>query len=177
MLLGASLVGSPTARADVSFVRADIAVPSPPMSVALGDLDGVHGKDIVFALWQPGKIGVLLNEGDGTFGPLKQYSAGPECVGQAVEVELADVTSPAGFFVQDGKLDAYVTCTPFVVRLTGDGTGALGSPLPRRLYLPAYEGAATIDFLALMRRPDGNPAPLLVIQHAAGASGRNLCIS
>ena len=28
-----------------------------------------------------------------------------------------------------------------------------------------------------MRRPDGNPAPLLVIQHANGSSGRNLCIS
>ena len=31
--------------------------------------------------------------------------------------------------------------------------------------------------LALMRRPDGNPVPLLVLQHAVGSFGRELCIS
>ena len=158
-------------------MRDDIMVPSPPMSVALGDLDGVHGKDIVIALWQPGKVGVMLNHGDGTFGALQQYSAGPTCVGQAVEIELGDVTGPAGAFVPDGKLDVYVACTPYVVRLTGDGTGALGSPSAFQLYLPPYQGSATIDFLALVRRPDGNPAPLLALQHSVGSSGRQLCIS
>ena len=58
------------------------------------------------------------------------YPAGAECAGLAVDIELGDVTSPAGKFVQDGKLDAYVTCTPYVVRLTGDGAGGLGSPPP-----------------------------------------------
>ena len=77
----------------------------------------------------------------------------------------------------DGKLDAYVACTPNVVRLTGDGTGALGNPQPFNLDLPQYLGAATLDMLALMRRPDGNPAPLLVLQHAVGSFGRELCIS
>ena len=28
-----------------------------------------------------------------------------------------------------------------------------------------------------MRRPDGNPVPLLVFQHAVGSFGRELCIS
>ena len=112
----------------------------------------------------------MLNNGDGTFGALQQYSAGPECVGQAVEVELGDVTGPAGAFVPDGKLDAYVTCTPYVVRLTGDGTGALGSPMAFQLYLPPYLGSATIDFLALVRRPDGNPGPAA----RAAALGREL---
>ena len=31
--------------------------------------------------------------------------------------------------------------------------------------------------LTLMRRQDGNPVPLLVLQHAVGSSGRELCIS
>src|SRR4051794_17714083 len=31
--------------------------------------------------------------------------------------------------------------------------------------------------LTLMRRPDGNPAPLLVLQHAVGSFGRQLCVS
>jgi Ca2+-binding RTX toxin-like protein len=147
------------------------------MSVALGDLDGVHGKDIVVALWQPGAVGVMLNHGDGTFGALQQYSAGPQCAGLAVEVELGDVTGPAGAFVPDGKLDAYVACTPYVVRLAGDGAGALGNPIAFQLYLPQYIGSATIDFLTLVRRQDGNPAPLLAFQHSVGSFGRQLCIS
>ena len=159
------------------FARDDIAVPSPPRSVALGDLDGVNGKDIVIALSQPGTVGVMLNHGDGTFGALQQYSAGPECVGQAVEVELGDVIGPAGAFIGDGKLDVYVACTPYVVRLTGDGTGALGNPKAFQLYLPPYLGAPTIDFLTFVRRPDGNPAPLLALQHAVGSFGRQLCFS
>jgi Ca2+-binding RTX toxin-like protein len=43
--------------------------------------------------------------------------------------------------------------------------------------LPQYLGSATIDMLALARRPNGNPAPLLVFQHAVGSFGRELCIS
>ena len=31
--------------------------------------------------------------------------------------------------------------------------------------------------LALVRRPNGNPVPLLVFQHAVGSFGRQLCIS
>ena len=129
------------------------------------------------ALPASGSVGVLLNNGDGTFAALQPYPAGPECVGLAVEVELGDVTGPAGPFVPDGKLDAYVTCSPYVVRLTGDGTGALGSAKAFQLYLPPYLGSATIDFLALVRRPDGNPAPLLALQRAVGSFGRKLCIS
>jgi hypothetical protein len=177
MILGAALGAAPAARADVNLSRDDLPLPSAPDSVALGDLDGVHGKDIVVALWEPGAVGVMLNNGDGTFGALKTYSAGPQCVRLAVDITLGDLTGPAGFLVPDGKLDAYVACTPYVVRLTGDGTGALGSPLAFNLNLPQYLGSSTIDFLTLMRRPDGNPAPLLVIQHGVGSFGRELCIS
>jgi len=161
----------------VSLERKDIPLSGAPGSVAIGDLDGRNGKDIAVALPASGGVGVLLNNGDGTFGAPQQYLAGPECIGQAVEVELGDVTGPAGAFVPDGNLDAYVTCTPYVVRLTGDGTGALGGAMPFQLYLPPYLGSATIDFLALVRRPDGNPAPLLALQHAVGSFGRQLCIS
>ena len=87
------------------------------------------------------------------------------------------MTGPAGAFVPYGKLDVYVACTPYVVRLTGDGTGALGNPTAFQLYLLPYLGSATIDFLALVRRPDGNPAPLLALQHSVGSFGRQLCFS
>ena len=85
--------------------------------------------------------------------------------------------APGNRLLPDGKLDAYVACTPNVVRLTGDGAGALGNPEPFNLGVQQYLGSATLDMLALMRRPDGNPAPLLVFQHAVGSFGRQLCIS
>lgn len=162
----------------VSFNRVDIPLPAAPDSVAIGDLDGQHGKDIVVALPLAGSVGVLLNNGDGTFAPMQQYTAGPECAGVAVDITLGDVTTPApGDRLQpDGKLDAYVACTPHVVRLTGDGAGALNNPEPFNLSVAQYFGSQTLDMLTLMRRPDGNPAPLLVFQHAVGM-GRQLCIS
>ncbi len=179
MLLGTALGGVPTAEASVSFDRTDIPLAAAPQSVAIGDLDGVHGKDIVVALFSPGSVGVMLNNGDGTFAPMQPYTAGAQCAGKAVDITLGDVTQPApGDRLQpDGKLDAYVACTPYVVRLTGDGAGGLGNPEAINLGIQQYLGSATLDMLALMRRPDGNPVPLLVFQHAVGSFGRELCIS
>ena len=177
VLVGASLVGVPAAHADVGFDRLDVAVPAAPDSVALGDFDGVRGKDIAVALVAPGSVGVMLNNGDGTFGALKQYTAGPGCAGNVIDITLGDVTGPGGSLVPDGKLDAYVACTPNVVRLAGDGTGALGAPQAFNLGVVPNLGPGTGDVLALMRRPNGNPAPLLVLQHAVGSFGRQLCIS
>ena len=79
----------------MSFVRTDIPVAAAPDSVAIGDLDGLHGKDIVFALWSPGSVGVMLNNGDGTFAAIQPYTAGPQCAGLAVDITLGDVTQPA----------------------------------------------------------------------------------
>jgi hypothetical protein len=176
VLVGASLVGVPAAHADVGFNRIDVAVPAAPDSVALGDFDGVRGKDIAVALVGPGSVGVMLNNGDGTFGALKQYTAGPGCAGNVIDITLGDVTGPAGPFVPDGKLDVYVACTPNVVRLAGDGTGALGAPQAFNLGVVPNLGPGTGDVLALMRRPNDNPAPLLIFQHAV-PGGRQLCIS
>jgi Ca2+-binding RTX toxin-like protein len=171
-------LGGASAGASVRFERTDITAPGAPDSVALGDLDGRNGADIAIALPALGSVGVLLNNGDGTFGALQQYSAGPNCAGTAVDITLGDVTQPTGNrLLPDGKLDAYVACTPYVVRLTGDGTGALNSPESFNLGVQQYLGADTLDLLALVRRPDGNPVPLLLFQHAVGSFGRQLCVS
>jgi hemolysin type calcium-binding protein len=177
VLLGAALGGAP-AGASVSFQRADLALPGAPDSVALGDLDGRNGPDIAVAFPLLGSIGVMLNRGDGTFAAMQQYTAGAACAGLAVDITLGDVTQPTGNrLLPDGKLDAYVACAPNVVRLTGDGAGALGNPEAFNLGVQQYLGSDTLDMLALMRRPDGNPAPLLVLQRAVGSFGRQLCVS
>jgi hypothetical protein len=179
MLLGAALGGVPAAGAAVSLQRTDVTMPAQPDSVAIGDLDGKQGKDIVVGLWSPGKVGVMLNHGDGTFAAMQQYTAGPECAGLAEDVTLGDVTQPApgNRLLPDGKLDAYVACTPYVVRLTGDGTGKLNHPEPINLGVQQYLGSATLDMLTLMRRPDGSNVPLLVYQRAMGSFGRELCVN
>jgi hypothetical protein len=169
LLLGAALGGVPAAQGAVSFQRTDIPITGPE-SVALGDLDGKNGKDIVVALSSTGSVGVMLNQGNGTFGAMKTYSAGPGCAGLAVDITLGYLTP----LPSDGRLDAYVACQPYVVRLRGDGTGALTNPERFNLGVADYTDQSG-DMLALMRRPDGNPAPLLVLQHA-GLS-RQLCIS
>jgi Ca2+-binding RTX toxin-like protein len=172
VLLGAAL-GGESAAASVNLQRTDIALPGAPESVALGNLDGVHGDDIAIAFPALGSVGVMLNNGDGTFAALQQYTAGPNCLGLAVDVTLGDVTP----LPLDGKLDAYVACTPYVVRLTGNGTGALGNPQSFNVGIQQYLGAGTLDMLALVRRPNGNPVPLLAFQHAVLSFGRELCIS
>ncbi len=169
MLLGAALGGTP-AGAAVNLQRTDVFLPGAPDSVALGDLDGVNGKDIVVAMPLRGSVGVMLNNGDGTFAAPVEHTAGPQCAG--LDITLGDVTP----LPLDGKLDAYVACTPNVVRLTGDGAGALASPQAFNLGLPQNLGPTTVDVLALVRRPDGNPVPLLAFQHAVGLS-RELCIT
>ena len=179
MLLGAALGGAP-AGAAVNLTRTDLPLPGAPDSVALGDLDGRNGPDIAIAFPGLGAVGVMLNNGDGTFAALQQYSAGPQCAGVAVDITLGDVTQPApGDRLQpDGKLDAYVACTPYVVRLTGDGAGSLGNPEAINLGVAQYLGSDTLDLLALVHREGGNPVPLLLFQGDAGLGGpRRLCLS
>src|SRR3954471_2380288 len=178
VLLGAALSGSP-AGASVSFERTDVPLPGAPDSVALGDLDGRNGTDIAIALPALGSVGVMLNNGDGTFAAMQQYSGGANCAGLALDVTLGDVTQPApgNRLLPDGKLDAYLACTPYVVRLTGDGNGALGNPESFNLALAPYLGSDTADLLALTHRPDGNTVPLLVFQRQGAPSGPRLCVS
>src|SRR3954451_13422352 len=85
------LIAASPASAGFSFSRvdhpmADTANPShvqSPYAVALGDLDGVNGQDIVVANYgnligtaYNGTIAVMLNNGNGTFGQPAIYDSG-----------------------------------------------------------------------------------------------------
>ena len=108
------------------------AVPGAP-TPSRRHLDGVNGPDIVIAL--PLKVGVMLNHGDGTFAALQQYAAGPACgrAGLAVDITLGDVTQPAGQPLAARRQARRLRRVHAdVVRLTGDGTGALSNPEARQ---------------------------------------------
>ena len=72
-------LGGAPAGASVDLRTHDVALPGAPNSVELGDLDGVHGKDIVMALPAAASVGVMLNNGDGTFAAMQQYTVAPKC--------------------------------------------------------------------------------------------------
>ena len=130
MLLGAALGGVPAAGADGELPAHRHPAGAAPSPSRIGDLDGANGKDIAVALPSAGSVGVMLNHGDGTFARAEAVYRraavrGPRGGHHARRRDPAGAGQP---LLPDGKLDAYVACTPYVVRLTGNGAGALQQP-------------------------------------------------
>jgi hypothetical protein len=125
------------ALAPVSAARADFAFNTttldPPggnhvESVAVGDVDGRNGPDLVTAYSTPaggGGIAVQLNDGHGNFGAPQLHETG--C--QVNQVELADVGGPPESIQPDSHLDAVISCVLsggdhiYLGRMFGDGNG------------------------------------------------------
>ena len=172
--LGLLAVAPCTASASVGFQRADLPAGGSPLSVAIGDLDGAHGPDIVVALYDVGMLSVRLNRGDGTFADpvLVPAACGP------VQVELSDVTTNGSDFARDGRLDAVVAClgTGKIVRMAGDGSGGFAAPTQPG---PPSNGAALIssDFFVLARMRENDGPPLLLVRTPAPNNQHVLCAS
>ena len=88
LILAASLVPAGTAGATVGFTSSALSVGGTPLDVAVGDLDGRNGPDIVTSLTD-GSLAVQLNNGNGTFAAPHPYPAG--C--PAFQVELGDLVT------------------------------------------------------------------------------------
>ena len=152
-----------TAGATVGFTSSALSVGGTPLDVAVGDLDGKNGPDIVTSLTD-GSLAVQLNSGNGTFAAPHPYPAG--C--PAFQVELGDLVTTGLQNSVDGHLDAVIVCvqnsgdTQYLGRLAGDGLGGFGAPdLHPELNLgPFWIAGPQSLALAQMRGPGLPPVPV-----------------
>jgi hypothetical protein len=151
--------------------------------VAVGDLDGINGPDLVTA-YEAGGLSVQLNDGHGHFGAPHMYATG--C--RVSQVELADVGAPPSSIQPDGHLDAVFTCvlnggdTIYLGRMFGDGSGGLSAPdmFPESAYGFANGLALSHQSFALFefRGPSGPPVPAWsYLEGGLGGYHRFLCVS
>lgn len=163
-ICAALLVPAASAGAEVSL-RATTLEPAGTLaqSVAVADLDGRNGPDIVTAYYEGG-LGVNLNNGDGTFGPTKTYATGCD----TIQVELADLGDTNYGVVGDGKTDAAIVCvtgggnSDIIGRMPGDGAGGFLPPqFPAAFNTGAFPLNGSQELaLAPVRAPGLPPIPV-----------------
>ena len=163
LLILTSLLSASSANAAVGFNATTLTTGAIPTDVAVGDLDGRNGPDIV-ALLPEGGLAVMLNNGNGTFAPAQVYPTG--C--PVSEVELGDLVTTGLQNAVDGHLDAVFACvfsggdTQYLGRVAGDGSGGFGAPdLHPELNFGPFWGVHPQSFaLAQLRAPGLPPVPV-----------------
>ena len=181
LVLAASLAPAASAGAAVGFNATALEVGGQPLDVAVGDLDGKNGPDIVTALAEGG-LSVQLNNGNGTFSAPHLYPTG--C--PTYQVELADVTTNGTDLATDGRLDAVVLCVinggdlKQIGRMAGDGVGGFG-PLHVSGINPGYL-SSNLDLqqsfaLAALRAPGLPPVPVFTYSTGSPSYETWLCTS
>ncbi len=152
--------------------------------VAVGDVDGRNGPDIVTA-YAEGGISVQLNDGHGHFGAPQMYATGCD----VKQIELADVGAPPSSIFPDGHLDAVISCsfnggeTIELGRMFGDGSGGFSAPVmfPESDYGSFNGLALSHQAFALVeyRGATGPPVPVWtrLVQPESFHFHRYLCLS
>ena len=166
-----------TADAAVKFTANAVPVSGQTLDVAVGDVDGANGPDLVASVSQggTGSLAVRLNTGNGTFAPETLYPLG--CL--AEQVELTDLGGTNNDNRPDGALDAVVFCIDGnggqIGRIAGDGAGAFPGPavFPPALVAGTGDGLGTeggFQRLALAQvRQAGSPlTPFWTYYYNAG---------
>jgi hypothetical protein len=165
-------LAAPAAHGAVAFERTDYSVGGTANSLAVGDIDGKDGPDIVAVRYDTGLLVRRLNDGSGHFTTTGQSFTA--C--QADQVELADVTSDGTDYVRDGKLDAVLFCVDSgkLARMAGDGAGGFGAPHLGTAFLNS-PSLASADHFALGAFTDYDRPPLALYRTQDGQYHGVLC--
>ena len=131
MMAAASLGVAAPAQAAFRFDRTDVSLSAGTnqrlSDVAVGDLDGANGPDIVVSARGDNMVYVVLNQGGGSFAGPVGYSACAPLTGAPGQIVTGQLN-----VAQDQQLDVAVACGVLTV-LRGNGAGGLGAPLPTAL--------------------------------------------
>ncbi|CAF4285632.1 unnamed protein product [Rotaria sp. Silwood2] len=165
---------APCARIFAGPTNYVTATNSIPVSVAEADLDGVNGLDIVVANSGTDNVGVLLNNGDGTFAPEVTYSTGAGS--KPMSVFLANVDGVPGVDIVVAN-----SGTDNVGVLSGNGAGGFAAQQtfstgvgskPMSVFVANVGGTADADIVVANSGTDnvgvlyGNGAGGFVLQPA-----------
>jgi hypothetical protein len=165
MMAAASLGVVAPAQAAFRFDRTDVSLSLGTnqrlTDVAVGDLDGANGPDIVVSARGDNMVYVLRNQGDGTFAEPVGYSACAPLTGAPGQIVTGQLN-----VAQDERLDVAVACGVVTV-LRGNGEGALGAPVPTAL--------ASSGSLAAGELTGGGGPELLTGAPTANAAADLLC--
>jgi hypothetical protein len=99
-----------------------------PVAVATTSLRGNGILDLIVAEFDSSSIGVLLGNGDGTFGYEQIYTL-PEPPSSLVVDDFNHDGKPDVAAVMTTAVTPSSTAVPYIALLLGDGTGKLGAPI------------------------------------------------
>jgi hypothetical protein len=131
-----------------------------PSSIAVGNLTGSGGPDMVIANFGSGSVSVFMHEASGTYSSAVDWPTG----GQPNQVVVSDL---AGTGNNDLVL-ADMSANGNVIVLKGDGTGKFGSPmnLPTGLTTPSVAvgdlGNGVPDIVAAVYDSSGNNGAVMI---------------
>ena len=131
-----------------------------PSSIAVGNLTGSGGPDLVIANFGSGSVSVFMHEASGTYSNAVDWPTG----GQPNQVVISDL---AGTGNNDLVL-ADMSASGNVIVLMGDGTGKFGTPtkLPTGLTTPSVAvgdlGSGVPDIVAAVYDSSGNNGAVMV---------------
>jgi hypothetical protein len=118
-LIAGLITSAPDAGAAVTFHRTDTPLAAAPESLAVANMDEVHGTDVLLGFYSgsatvPSTIGVFLNKGDGTFNAPAVHDS---CL-YGADLHTADLNV-------DGHQDVVEACFGPLARSFGNGAGDL----------------------------------------------------
>ena len=140
-----------------------------PSSIAVGDLTGSGGPDLVIANFGSGSVSVFMHEASGTFSNAVDWPTG----GQPNQVVISDLSGTGN---RDLVL-ADMSASGNVILLKGDGTGKFGAPtnLPTGLTTPSVAvgdlGNGVPDIVAAVYDSSGNNGAVMVFHQNAQQRG------
>jgi len=154
---GDGTFSAPTVYANVGKVVTDMAI---------GDVDGKNGPDVVLASHDDKNVNVLLNDGTGHFGPVVSTATDTPVRTVTAADFLGNGTTQVVIGSDSGPPNDPVVNTSVIefLKPNGDGTFALGGYQPEANYPSHYDSENVAPDL------NGDGRPDLLFGHTAGAN-------